>query len=138
MRATIAKSVSQLSKRAVTKPNRAMRMQVYTSSSFPISTVWEELQEANYLSSQEDSYYSSFENTLERVLEMNQLGKEESIHWEKAVRSVIQGDDYHSQQTVCHICGGNKSTDELCHRCVSVNCLSARAKHIPESPSFQR
>lgn len=107
MSASIAKTVTQ---RAI-KPIKASHMQgAFTShSTIPLvssaaSHHWKESgmshvnKEHAYASvthpqqEQQQGYYSSFDSTLDRVLEMTQLGQEQSVHWENVVRSAYQVD----------------------------------------------
>lgn len=118
-------------------------MQVYTSTAaFPLvtsSTQWHTHESSNehvhnYSSNaaaytHEDDYYSSFETTLDRVLEMTQLGKEQSVIWENVVRAAYKTTEYHlEEETVCHVCGGETElVDKLCRTCSSSNNADSRA-----------
>jgi len=130
MRASIAKTVSDLSKHAAMKA-RSPNTQVRAFSTLPtFTTHWQEMPHhhdvkehthsytSNAHEEEQDFYdYSSFESTLDRVLEMTQLGKEHSVHWENVVRSAYKA-EYHSDESVCHVCGGPKAVDVLCKQCV--------------------
>jgi hypothetical protein len=98
MRSTIAKT---LSKHVTRKPHMAVSMR--TSSLLPSHWDHSEAKDhthgyANRAYQDEEDYYSSFESTLDRVLEMTQLGKEQSVHWEAVVRSAYTAESYYSEE----------------------------------------
>lgn len=93
-------------------------MKVYTSTALG-STQWQDFVKKNepkkhvhdYTHNayqQDQDYYDtlSFESTLDRLIEMTQLGKEQSHHWENAVRASFKTDYHHSEEeNICHVCG---------------------------------
>lgn len=141
MRVTIAKSVIEFSKCAARKSKPLHMQQVFTSSSFPLAPTSLEdcgFTKRSHSNHEEDYYlYSSWESTLERVLEMTQLGKEESIHWEKVVRSAYKTEYHEEDGNTCHLCGKNKSAHELCRRCLNVeSSKSIAGASVQTSDSF--
>jgi hypothetical protein len=97
MSATIAKcTASAIAKRAATNPLVIMRVYGTTRFTAPATTREEWVQDysSNKDNAQDFEYqdYSSFESTLEKVLEMAQLGKEQesTSYWEQAVRSAYR------------------------------------------------
>jgi ribosomal protein L32 len=90
---------------------------------------------------QEQDYYhhSSLESTLERVLEMAQLGKEESIEWNKVVRSAYKAEYHEEEGSVCYLCGSHKSAHTICRSCANVspsNGSGATTFAVHKSDSF--
>ena len=139
MRTTIAKSLIDAARKS--KP---LNTRVFTSSSFPHAPTNMEdagVTKRSY-SNHEDDYYlsSSLESTLERVLEMTQLGKEESIHWATAVRSAYKTEYLEEDwDACCHLCGCHKSAHGLCHRCLKVeSSKSGASTSVQTSDSFTR
>jgi hypothetical protein len=98
MSVTIAKcTASAIAKaRAATKPLVIMRVYGTTPLAAPATTREERVQDYRFNKDNAPNYeyqdYSSFESTLEKVLEMAQLGKEQqsTFHWEQAVRSAYR------------------------------------------------
>jgi ribosomal protein S18 acetylase RimI-like enzyme len=92
MSASIARSTvtNALAKRAIMKPFLAVR--AYGTSWAPSREEDAPDYRSLHDSTSSDYQYSSFENNLERVLEMAQLGKEpqETTFWEQAVRSAYK------------------------------------------------
>jgi hypothetical protein len=136
MRAIVAKTMIEFSKSATRKP-KLLRKQVYTSS-LHAPTGLEDGSDYDaterYSSSvyQEQDYYhfSSLESTLERVLEMAQLGKEESIEWNKVVRSAFKSEYHEEEGSVCHLCGSHKSAHTICRKCANVSSSNGSATRI--------
>jgi hypothetical protein len=102
MNATITRSAaSAFAKRAATKPLSVVRG-VCTSSLLAREEKVQDYRSNNTSSYEHHDYdntlnyqhqeYSCFESTLENVLEMAQLGKEqaESTYWEQAIRSAYK------------------------------------------------
>lgn len=137
MRGSMAKTMGELSKHHVKKSARHQlrtqsRMQVYTSSTALGTTQWQDFYKKrettkdvhDYSSNvyqQEQDYYDtfSFESTLDRVLEMTQLGKEPSHDWENVVRASFKT-DYLSEEITCHLCGKEMGkVDFPCVQCGS-------------------
>ena len=107
MRATIAKTVGGLSKHATGRKTH-ITTNVSMRSSSVLPTRWDQSDAKNNVHNygnkayqeQEEDYYSfeSFESTLDRVLEMTQLGKEQSVHWEDVVRSAYTAKSHYFEE----------------------------------------
>jgi ribosomal protein L32 len=123
--------------KSATKKPKLLRNQVYTSSlhaptGLEDGTDYDATKRYSSSSYQAQDYYhhSSLESNLERVLEMAQLGKEESIEWKKVVRSAYKIEYHEDEGSVCHLCGSHKSAHTICRNCANANSSNGSAKTI--------
>lgn len=135
MRRALAKSASEIARRAAIKsklhPSLTGQKGFSSSVQFKHSSWGDTSPEDQHLQDDDGRYYSTFESTLDSVLKMTQLGKEEGEDSFHVARSVYTS-DYHSEESACHICGQSKAEPGLCHKCATI--YSTQSDGLPGSP----